>query len=194
MKKILIILLSIISVSCSYNNSISLESPNNKIKLNFELVDGVPTYSVNNKNKKVIHLSKMGLLFNNKIDFSKNLTLSETKSRSFNNSWKPLYGEEEIISNNYNELMISLTNDKYQMSIFFRVFNDGVAFKYVIPKQDEFNSYDIIDELTVFNISSKDSALWVPAFSYRRYEFLYANSSVDDISKKYYSKNVEDIS
>jgi len=194
MKKILIILLSIISVSCSYNNSISLESPNNEIKLNFELVDGVPTYSVNNKNKKVIHLSKMGLLFNNKIDFSKNLTLSETKSRSFNNSWKPLYGEEEIISNNYNELMISLTNDKYQMSIFFRVFNDGVAFKYVIPKQDEFNSYDIIDELTEFNISSKDSALWVPAFSYRRYEFLYANSSVDDISKKYYSKNVEDIS
>jgi len=194
MKKILIILLSIISVSCSYNNSISLESPNNEIKLNFELVDGVPTYSVNNKNKKVINLSKMGLLFNNKIDFSKNLTLSETKSRSFNNSWKPLYGEEEIISNNYNELIISLNNDKYQMDIFFRVYNDGIAFKYVIPEQGGLNSYDIIDEMTEFNLSSKDSALWIPAFSYRRYEFLYANSSVDGISKKYYSKNVEDIS
>ena len=194
MKKILIILLSIISVSCSYNNSIILESPNNKIKLNFELVDGVPTYSVNNKNKKVINSSKMGLLFNNKIDFSKNLTLSETKSKSFNDSWRPLHGEEEIIVNNYNELMVSLANDKYQMDIFFRVYNDGIAFKYVIPQQDGLNSYDIIDEVTEFNLSSKDSALWIPAFSYRRYEFLYANSSVDDISKKYYSKNVEDIS
>jgi alpha-glucosidase len=194
MKKILIILVSIISISCSQNNSISVESPNQEIKLNFKLIDGVPTYSVSNKNKKVINLSKMGLLFNNKIDFSKNLTLLETKSRSFNNSWKPLYGEEEIIINNYNELMITLSNTVYKMNIFFRLFNDGVAFKYVIPKQNELNSYDIIDEMTEFNLSSKDSALWIPAFSYRRYEFLYANSSVDNISKKYYSKNVEDIS
>ena len=194
MKKILIILVSIISISCSQNNSISVESPNQEIKLNFKLIDGVPTYSVSNKNKKVINLSKMGLLFNNKIDFSKNLTLLETKSKSFNNSWKPLYGEEEIIINNYNELMISLSNTVYKMNIFFRLFNDGVAFKYVIPKQNELNSYDIIDEMTEFNLSSKDSALWIPAFSYRRYEFLYANSSVDNISKKYYSKNVEDIS
>ena len=194
MKKILIILVSIISISCSQNNSISVESPNQEIKLNFKLIDGVPTYSVSNKNKKVINLSKMGLLFNNKIDFSKNLTLLETKSRSFNNSWKPLYGEEEIIINNYNELMITLSNTVYKMNVFFRLFNDGVAFKYVIPKQNELNSYDIIDEMTEFNLSSKDSALWIPAFSYRRYEFLYANSSVDNISKKYYSKNVEDIS
>ncbi|MEC7858396.1 MAG: glycoside hydrolase family 97 protein [Bacteroidota bacterium] len=194
MKKILIILVSIISISCSQNNSISVESPNQEIKLNFKLIDGVPTYSVSNKNKKVINLSKMGLLFNNKIDFSKNLTLLETKSRSFNNSWKPLYGEEEIIINNYNELMITLSNTVYKMNIFFRLFNDGIAFKYVIPKQNELNSYDIIDEMTEFNLSSKDSALWIPAFSYRRYEFLYANSSVDNISKKYYSKNVEDIS
>ena len=69
MKKILIILVSIISISCSQNNSISVESPNQEIKLNFKLIDGVPTYSVSNKNKKVINLSKMGLLFNNKIDF-----------------------------------------------------------------------------------------------------------------------------
>ena len=62
MKKILIALLSIISISCSQNDSISVKSPNNDIKLYFELVDGVPTYSVNNKKKKVISLSKMGLL------------------------------------------------------------------------------------------------------------------------------------
>ena len=194
MKKILITLLSIICFSCSQNNSISIKSPNNGIKLSFEIVDGVPTYSVNNKNKKVISLSKMGLLFNNNIDFSKDLKLLETKSSSFNNSWKPLYGEEEMITNNYNELIVSLSNNVYKMNIFFRVFDDGVAFKYVVPKQNKFNSYDLIDEKTEFNISSKDSALWIPAFSYRRYEFLYANSPVDDISKNYYSKNVEDIS
>ena len=194
MKKILITLLSVICFSCSQNNSISIKSPNNGIKLSFEIVDGVPTYSVNNKNKKVISLSKMGLLFNNNIDFSKDLKLLETKSSSFNNSWKPLYGEEEMITNNYNELIVSLSNNVYKMNIFFRVFDDGVAFKYVVPKQNKFNSYDLIDEKTEFNISSKDSALWIPAFSYRRYEFLYANSPVDDISKNYYSKNVEDIS
>ena len=96
----------------------------------------------------------MGLLFNNNIDFSKDLKLLETKSSSFNNSWKPLYGEEEMITNNYNELIVSLSNNVYKMNIFFRVFDDGVAFKYVVPKQNKFNSYDLIDEKTEYNISS----------------------------------------
>ena len=80
------------------------------------------------------------------------------------------------------------------MKLIFRVFDDGVAFKYEIPTQTGIKSYDIIDEKTQFNLSPNDKAWWIPAFSYRRYEFLHAYSSIDSISKKYFSDSVEDIS
>ena len=81
-----------------------------------------------------------------------------------------MYGEESIIKNEYNEILVSLLKDELQASVIFRVFNDGVAFKYIIPNQDNILSYDIIDEKTEFNLSPDDKAWWIPAFSYRRYE------------------------
>ena len=194
MKKLFYIILSFIIISCNENKKLSIKSPDEKINLRFELINGVPYYSIKKNNLDIINNSRMGILFLDGTDLSENLTIISTNNKSFNEDWYPLYGEEKKINNHYNELEISLKNQKNEFHIIFRAYDDGIAFKYIVPEQKHFSKYDIVDEKTEFNLSSKDSALWIPAFSYRRYEFLYAYSSVDDISKDYFSKHIEDIS
>ena len=80
-------------------------------------------------------------------------------------------------------MKVLLSKDSLEMLLLFKIFDDGVAFKYEVPNQKNIISYDIIDEKTEFNLSSDDKAWWIPLFLYRRYEFLHAFSSVDSISK-----------
>ncbi len=194
MKKILLILLSLSIISCKNSDKFSLSSPDGKIILDFKLLEGVPNYSITKMNKSIVELSKLGLILKNEKDLSKNLKILSSKKKNSDTKWTPLYGEKRNIRDNYNELEISLTNNISPINIIFRAYDDGLAFKYIIPENNQLDDYDIIDEVTEFNLSTYDSALWIPAFSYRRYEFLYAFSSVDEISKSYYSKYVEDIS
>ncbi len=192
MKKLLIIIAAFIIMSCDKNKYLSIKSPDEKINLKFELINGIPYYSVNKSNLEVINNSRMGISFK-EFDLIENFKIIGSNKENVNKNWTPLYGEENIIRNNYNELNIFLENNKSKINITFRVFDDGIAFKYQVPTQKHISSYYIVDEKTEFNLSSKDSALWIPAFSYRRYEFLYAYSSVDDISKEFYSKKVENL-
>ncbi len=194
MKKILFILLSFSIISCKNSDKFSLSSPDGKIVLNFKLLEGVPIYSVSKEGKSIVELSKLGLILKNEKNLSKDFNVLGSKKKNSDKKWTPLYGEKKNIRDNYNELEISLINNISPINIIFRAYDDGVAFKYFIPEDNQLDNYDIIDEVTEFNLSANDSALWIPAFSYRRYEFLYAFSSVDEISKSYYSKNVEDIS
>ncbi|MBL6603905.1 MAG: glycoside hydrolase family 97 N-terminal domain-containing protein, partial [Cryomorphaceae bacterium] len=191
-KSILIIIISLL-FSCNSSQDF-ITSPDSKIKLNIHKKNGSLFYSIEKNNEMIVNKSILGILLKNNLDFSKDIKINKiSKSKSYS-SWSPMYGEESIIKNEYNEILVSLLKDELQASVIFRVFNDGVAFKYIIPNQDNILSYDIIDEKTEFNLSPDDKAWWIPAFSYRRYEFLHAFSSVDSISKKYFSENVEDIS
>jgi len=176
------------------SNLLYIESPNSNISLEFTLKNGVPIYSVKKYNKIIIHKSKLGINLKNGLELSNNFKIKNQNKKSFNSSWKPLYGEEKEIINNYNELNIELLQNEITVNIHFKIYDDGIGFRYEIPNQNTINNYDIIDEKTEFNLSKIDSAWWIPAFSYRRYEFLYANTSIDEISKKVFSKYVEDIS
>ena len=159
MKKILSIILAITVISCNSNNNKNLSSPDGKINIDFRIDNGVPSYSVKKNNSIIVNDSEMGILFSNGTDLSGNLSIISSDKKSFNEDWHPLYGEEEKINNHYNELKISLTNQKNEFDIIFRAYDDGIAFKYVVPEQKNFSNYDIIDEKTEFNLSSKDSAL-----------------------------------
>jgi len=195
MYKFLMTVSLLLILSCNINNKeILVQSPDSSIKLRFEIVDGEPTYSINKKKNIVIDNSRLGIILRDKIDLSKDFRVGSINRSYSNSEWSPLFGEQTTIKDEYNELTISLYQGTLNMNLSFRVFDDGVAFRYEIPNQDDIKSYDIIDEKTQFNLSSDDMAWWVPAFSYRRYEFLHAYSSIDSISKKYYSREVEDIS
>ncbi len=194
MKHLLTVIHLILFVSCISLDNKTVKSPDSSIKLNFQISNGQPFYSIKKDNKVIVEKSLLGIILKNELDFSNGVKIESVSSSSHSSKWSPQFGEQSNIKNIYNELIVSLVKDNFNMKLSFRVFDDGVAFKYNIPNQDNISSYDIIDEKTHFNLSSQDKAWWIPAFSYRRYEFLHAHSSVDSISKKYFSKNVEDIS
>ena len=191
---IIYLLLIFILISCTNTSNKILTSPDNKIELGFEIIDGEAFYSINKDDKSVIKKSKLGILLENKLNIGKNLEIIKVSTSSKNSSWSPDFGEFDEIIDNYKNLDVSLSNGEIIFNIVFRVYNDGVAFKYHVPNQSGITNYNVIDEYSEFNLNSDDTAWWIPGFSYRRYEFLYAESAIDKISKKFFSENIEDIS
>ena len=191
---IIYLLLIFILISCTNTSNKILTSPDNKIELGFEIIDGEAFYSINKDDKSVIKKSKLGILLENKLNIGKNLEIIKVSTSSNNSSWSPDFGEFDEIIDNYKNLDVSLSNGEINFNIVFRVYNDGVAFKYHVPNQSGITNYNVIDEYSEFNLNSDDTAWWIPGFSYRRYEFLYAESAIDKISKKFFSENIEDIS
>ena len=191
---IIYLLLIFILISCTNTSNKILTSPDNKIELSFEIIDGEAFYSINKDDKSVIKKSKLGILLENKLNNCKNLEIIKVSTSSNKSSWSPDFGEFDEIIDNYKNLDVSLSNGEINFNIVFRVYNDGVAFKYHVPNQSGITNYNVIDEYSEFNLNSDDRAWWIPGFSYRRYEFLYAESAIDKISKKFFSENIEDIS
>ena len=195
MKYIKLLILLIIIYSCeNKNNSLIIKSPNKNISLEFKIEAGIPNYTVKKYNKTIIKKSNLGINLKKNLELSNNFKINNYNKKSFNSSWKPLYGEEKKITNNYNNLFIELYQNEVKLNLHFKIYDDGIGFRYEVPNQNSIKNYDIIDEITEFNLSENDSAWWIPAFAYRRYEFLYAHTSIDEISKKVFSKYVEDIS
>jgi len=192
LRKYILSLFILIIVSCKNNkNSYYLNSPDGKIKLEFNLKNGVPLYKISKNDNIIIDYSKLGIILNGKTDLDKDFKVINTNRKTHNTSWKTLFGEQKEIINNYNELEVILDQENKKLNITFRVFDDGIGFRYKIENQENINDYNIVDEKTEFKLSKNDTAWWIPAFSYRRYEFLYAKTPIDDISKKTYSKEVE---
>ncbi len=194
MRKYILSLFILIIFSCKNNkNSYYLNSPDGEIKLEFNLKNGVPLYKISKNDNLIIDYSKLGIILNGKTDLDKDFKIINTNRKTHNTSWKTLFGEQKEIINNYNELEVILDQENKKLNITFRVFDDGIGFRYKIENQENINDYNIVDEKTEFKLSKNDTAWWIPAFSYRRYEFLYAKTPIDDISKNIYSKEVEDI-
>ena len=117
-----------------YANAQQLKSPNGKFTMEFTLQkDGTPSYNLNYKDKTVIKPSKLGLeLKNDKKSLLNDFTVIDTKTAAFDETWKPIWGEVESIRNQYNELAVTLNQKETdrQIIIRFRLFNDGLGFRY----------------------------------------------------------------
>ncbi|UQD56781.1 glycoside hydrolase family 97 protein [Flavobacterium sp. K5-23] len=165
----------------------SIQSPSNKIILNFKLgTNGQPFYSVNYKEKPIILESALGIKLKEKAALDANFEVMDTKKATFNESWKPVLGEQSSILNHYNELTVSLIQKetKVKMNIIFRVFDEGVAFRYDFPKQNELNYFIISDEVSQFNLTDNYKAFWIPGdFDSNEYEYNETKLSEIDNSK-----------
>ncbi len=181
MKKIPSILLLLFTVMM---HSQSVLSPLKEIVLDFKLTTGgVPSYSVNYKNKAVILESLLGVKLKGNIDLASDFSIENTKSTSFNESWKPVLGEQSNINNHYNELTVSLLQVKTnrKINIIFRVFDEGVAFRYDFPKQTDLNYFIISDELSQFNLTGNHKVFWLPA-DYDSQEYAYNETNFSEIN------------
>ena len=161
-----------------------VQSPNGKFVMEFALQnDGTPSYSLNYKNKAVVKPSKLGLeLKNDTKSLLNDFTVIDTKATTFDENWKPVWGEVASIRNHYNELAVSL-NQKgtdRQIVIRFRLFDDGLGFRYEFPSQKNLTYFVIKEERTQFAMTGDHTAFWIPG-DYDTQEYDYTTSKLSEI-------------
>jgi alpha-glucosidase len=181
---VLIACLAVSGIFFSQNKTYELSSPKGKNKIKFELVNNAPKYAVSHGKTQVISPSDMGFLLKNNEDLSQNFEILEVENSTFDETWDQVWGEKKKIRNHYNQMVVKLqqkNQNKRKLDIQFRAYDDGVAFRYVYPNQNDKDSIFIMDEKTTFNLKEDGQAWWIPAYKENRYEYLYQKSPVSKL-------------
>ena len=170
----------------------TVKSPNGNVELKFSLTgNGRPTYEMNYKGKAVVKPSHLGLELakdkhaskgENETDLMEGFAIKDTKTSTFDETWKPVWGETSTIRNNYNELAVSLNQAVTNRNIIirFRVYDDGMGLRYEFPQQKELNYFLIKEERTQFAMAGNHTAWWV-AGDYDTQEYPTMTSKLSDI-------------
>ena len=194
--KNLIVTAFILLAFCNTGKAQQLKSPEGTFVMEFSLLnDGTPSYNLKYKNKEVIKSSKLGLeLKDDTKSLLNDFAVVDTKTATFDESWKPVWGEVNQIRNHYNELAVTL-NQKgtdRQIIIRFRLFDDGLGFRYEFPTQKNLTYFVIKEERTQFAMAGDHTAFWIPG-DYDTQEYDYTQSKLSEIrglSEKAYTENV----
>jgi hypothetical protein len=163
-----------------------IQSPSKSIEVDFNLDNaGKPNYSVLYKNKKVVNQSFLGLKLKDGTDFTSGFSLQNSKTTSIDETWQPILGEEKNIRNNYSELSLELIQKSTgkKLNIVFRVFNEGVAFRYEFPKQPNLNYFIVSDELSQFNLTGNHKAFWIPG-DFDSQEYAYNETLLSEVDNE----------
>lgn len=172
------------SVALLTVSAATIKSPNGKIELSVELgKGGVPEYSLNYGNKTVLTPSQLGLRAD-EVEFKDGFTIGDVNQRSFDETWVPVWGEYSKIRNNYNELSVEFKaqNPDRVMVVHFRVFDDGLGFRYEFPEQKNVNYMAVTREYTSFNLPADNMLYCIPG-DYDTEEYLFSKTKVSDIEK-----------
>jgi hypothetical protein len=162
------------------------QSPNGSFKMIFALEkDGSPTYQLFFKNKEIIKKSKLGLeLQKDNTSLVNDFELVNEVRNTFDETWKTVWGEESAIRNHYNELALTLKQNKTDRLILvrFRLFNDGLGFRYEFPQQKNLTYFVLKEERTEFAMTGDHTAFWIPG-DYDTQEYDYTESKLSEIRK-----------
>jgi hypothetical protein len=165
-------------------NHYSLSSPNGNIGLLLQQKDnGVLLYSLFYKGKIVVEPSLLGIDLQNPAVKLRSFDVIHVDSSSVSGSWKPVWGEVNEIQNNYRELRVQLKDRSAEgilMNIVFRIFNDGMGFRYVFPSQKNLNHFVVKGELTEFDMTGDHTAWWIPG-DFDTNEYPISNTKLSEI-------------
>lgn len=167
----------------------SVKSPDGNVELSFNIIEnGAPSYELTYKGKEVIKTSKLGLKLADAPDLTEGFVVSDVKYDKKDETWEPVWGEESKIRNNYNEMAVTLSQPKEDRNIIvkFRVFNDGIGFRYEFPLQKNLNYFTIEDERSEFAMTGDHKAMWIPG-DYDTQEYNYCVSKLSEIRKLFSS-------
>ncbi len=164
-------------------NAEEITSPDNLLKLNVELDNtGRPFYELSYKGKPVVKKSGLGLECKNNISLMNGFTVSNVNRSTFDEVWHPVWGEVSEIRNNYNELELALhqAKEKRDMILRFRLYNDGLGFRYEFPQQQNLNYFVVTAEKTQFAMNGDHKAFWLPG-DYDTQEYSTMTSKLSEI-------------
>ena len=161
-----------------------LKSPNGRLVMHFE-VDGMgcPVYTLSYKGKPVIKRSRLGLEAEG-FSLREGFQLQKAETATFDETWKPVWGEVSSIRNHYNELAVTLhqPKDDRTIRIRFRLYDDGLGFRYEFPEQKNLVYFVIKDEYSEFAMAGDHKAFWIPG-DYDTQEYDYTESHLSEIRK-----------
>lgn len=182
MKK-LILCVMICLFGVGFSLAQTLTSPDGNLVMDFHLsADKTPVYSLKYKGKDVIKESKMGFQIRPSFDFSKNFRIVETKEDASDTTWNPVWGQNSVIRDNHKELFVALEQEGtgWLLNIRFRLFDDGLGFRYEFPVQKELRHFTINEEVTEFQLTGDYKAFWIPA-DYDTNEFQITTSKLSEV-------------
>ena len=163
----------------------SASSPSGTLKVEITLsLEGRVGYVVTRQGKPVIDESRLGFLFTDQPEMLRNFQLVGQGTRSFDETWEEPWGEYRTIRNRYTELTASFDEKiwaKRRMTVVFRIYDDGVGFRYELPSRPNFTHANIADELTEFNVAEPGTAWWDEALEWNREEYPYRRTTIDQI-------------
>jgi len=206
MKRLSLFLILVINLGFASfaDEPVKLQSPNGQLELKFEVVDGVPHYSLDRAGTPVVLPSKMGFTLEWRDDLAHAFVLKNTAYNTFDEVWEPVWGEEDKIRNHYNEVLVTLeqpvgsvesmdhsTETKSTvMQIRFRLFDDGLGFRYEFPMENALVCFWVKEELTEFAMAGDHTAWWIPG-DLDTQEFNYTQSRLTEI-RGLFEKSHED--
>ena len=189
MKHFILTAAALLSSSASLGATEVLTSPDGRLQLSFDLTaDGTPTYKMDYNNKPVIATSRLGLELKNQKSLLDGFKMERVSRSSFDETWQPVWGEQSSIRNHYNEMAVCLSQPDdnghlREMIVRFRLYDDGVGFRYEWPAQDNFTYFTIKEERTEFAMTGDHTAYWIPG-DYDTQEYDYTISRLSEVREK----------
>jgi alpha-glucosidase len=181
-------LLLIASVSFAGTATVgTVTSPGNVLQVAVTINDeGRPGYSVSRAGVPVIHESRLGFLLTDAPKLERNFKGAGAVTRSVDETWEQPWGEKRYIRNHFNELKVTLVESTQlarRFDVVFRVYDDGLGFRYEFPDQPSLKQVNIGDELTEFAVAGPATAWWIPGGEWNRYEYLYQKTALSEVSQ-----------
>jgi hypothetical protein len=178
----------------------NLNSPNGNLSLSFKLNESEePVYQLSYKGKNIIKESKMGFEIKDQPDLKKGFTIVETKTDAKDETWNPVWGEVKTIRSNYKELAVTLEQKSEKLTrkiiIRFRLFDDGLGFRYEFPVQEQLKYFVVNEEKTEFNLTGDHKTFWIPG-DYDSQEYAYNTTKFSEIAASkslYYNPNSDKV-
>jgi alpha-glucosidase len=171
-----------ILISCGQPNQLTISSPDGNLLLSINRNElGEIFYSVDAENQKLLSLSKLGLELADNQSLVSNFQIVDSEESNFYEEWQTVWGTDQMVINHYNQLFVKLRNENgVLLNMYFRVFDDGIGFRYEVPSQSGIDSILISDEITEFNFAQNGTAWSIPA-DYDSYEHLYRTTKLDEV-------------
>jgi hypothetical protein len=165
----------------------TLQSPDKNLTLKFSLTqNGVPVYELSYKNKAVIKSSNLGIETKDVASFTEGFSMKDSKATTFDETWQPVWGEQKNIRNHYNELAVTIEQKSVQnryITIRFRLFDDGLGFRYEFPEQANLTYFIIKEEKTQFALAGNHKAFWLPG-DFDTQEYSTVTSKLSEVRGK----------
>lgn len=146
--------------------------------------DGRPMYSVIRQGRPVVTASKLGFLLTDAPALERGLKLTASEPVTMDDTWEQPWGERRFIRNHYNEFRVAFTETgplARRVDVVFRLYDDGLGFRYEVPEQTGLKTVRIGSELTEFNLAENGTAWWIPAWEWNREEYLYDRTAIDEV-------------